>query len=76
MQLMFVKHFEDIKLYRSTNVEKEKKKKHNRPNYLFIKEAFSDLLMEMQKPHVYVNFSALFPSFTSVSLRKVEKEIY
>lgn len=26
MQLMFVKHFEDIKLYRSTNVEKEKKK--------------------------------------------------
>lgn len=74
MQLMFVKHFEDIKLYRSTNVEKEKK--NNRPNYLFIKEAFSDLLMEMQKPHVYVNFSVLFPSFISVSLRKVEKEIY
>lgn len=74
MQLMFVKHFEDVKLYRSTNVGKEKK--NNRPNYLFIKEAFSDLLMEMQKPHVYVNFSVLFPSFISVSLRKVEKEIY
>lgn len=59
MQLMFVKHFEDTKLYRSTNVEE--KKKNNRPNYLFIKEAFSDLLMEMQKPHVYVNFSVLSP---------------
>lgn len=53
-----------------------RKKKNNRPNYLFIKEAFSDLLMEMQKPHVYVNFSVLFPSFISVSLRKVEKEMY
>lgn len=42
MQLMFVKHFEDRKLYVSTNVEEK-----NRPNYLLIKKVFSDLLMEM-----------------------------
>lgn len=42
MQLMFVKHFEDTKLYVSTNVEEK-----NRPNYLLIKKVFSDLLTEM-----------------------------